>query len=87
MTEIEEDGLPAGDTGGTRDERRYHTGSAQSTGHDPPQLADPPLPDGLVRFLILCQDVQLKDRRQIKLLRSPPAPWPKPRKVSLRKYL
>ena len=56
-------------------------------GHDPPQLTDPSPPNGLVQFPILCQDVQLKDRRWVGLSKSPLAPWPKPRKVSLRKYL
>ena len=56
-------------------------------GHDPPQLADPLPSNGSAQFPILCQDVRLKDRRRVKLSKSPLAPWPKPRKVSLRKYL
>ena len=55
--------------------------------HDSSRSTDPPPPTGLVQFPILYQDVRLKDKRQIKLLKSPPALWPKPRKVSLRKYL
>ena len=55
--------------------------------HDLSRSTDPPLPTGLAQFPILYQDVRLKDKRQVKLSKSPPAPWPKPRKVSLRNYL
>ena len=51
-----------------------------------PQAVTPPS-NGSVRFPILCQDVQLKDRRRVELSKSPPAPRPRPRKVSLRNYL
>ena len=87
ITEIEEDDPPAGDREGTQDERKCHKGSTQSMGCDPPRLTDPSPPNGSAWFPILCQDVRLKDRRWVKLLKSPPAPQPKPRKVSLRKYL
>ena len=51
-----------------------------------PQAMTPPS-NGSAWFPILCQDVRLKDRRWVELSKSPPAPQPKPRKVSLRNYL
>ena len=81
ITEVEEGSLAASDARGNCDERRPCTGSTQSTNPDPPPS------NGPAQFPILCQDVQLKDKRWVELLRTPLAPQPKPRKVSLRNYL
>ena len=64
-----------------------HPGSTQSMDHDLSRSTDPPPPIGSVRFPILYQDVRLKDKRWVELSKSSLAPQPKPRKVSLRKYL
>ena len=55
--------------------------------HDSFWSTDPPPPTDSAQFPILYQDVGLKDKRWVKLSKSPLTPGPKPRKVSLRKYL